>query len=219
MFNKFLIGLLIVILSYIGWVLWGNPKPDLSHLPNHDVKIVTVAGGLEYPWGMDFLPNGDILLSEREGRLRIIRRGVLDPRPIDGLPDNIYVAGQGGLLDVAVHPAFEHNQRVYFSYAGSGEGGAGTEVAYGRLNGQRLEDVTVIFRVFPKNVGEHHYGSRLLFDRDGYLYITLGDRYHGLNQAQDLSDHLGSIIRLHDDGRVPEDNPCLLYTSPSPRDS
>ena len=175
----------------------------------HEFRIVPVANGLEHPWGLAFLPNGDMLITEREGRLRIIRSGQLDPKPIGGLPTNIYVAGQGGLLDVAVHPEFATNRLVYLSYAGRGRGGAGTEVARGRFAGDRLENLEVIFRVAPKTGGSSHYGSRLLFAPDGMLFVTTGDRYSYLEQAQDLGDHLGTLIRIRDDGSVPKDNPFV----------
>lgn len=171
--------------------------------------IKEIASGLEFPWGMTFLPNGDILVTEREGRLRLIQNGRLLPRPIEGLPENIYVAGQGGLLDVAIHPNFEENKLVYISYAGQGDGGAGTEVTRGVLKNNRLENVEVIFAVEPKTSGALHYGSRLVFAEDGTLFITVGDRYHKMEEAQNLANHLGSIMRINDDGSVPEDNPFV----------
>jgi len=110
------------------------------------------------------------------------------------------------LPDVALHPDFADNRWVYLSYAASGPGGYGTEVARGRLRGDRLEDLEVIFRALPKESGGRHFGSRLVFDRGGHLYITLGDRGHRPN-GQDLGTHTGSIVRVHDDGSVPADNP------------
>jgi glucose/arabinose dehydrogenase len=116
--------------------------------------------------------------------------------------------GQGGLLDVALHPKFTTNRLVYLSYSGGDSNGIGTEVARGKLVGNRLEDVEVIFRMAPKSKTGHHFGSRLVFDRQGYLYITLGDRGEK-SRAQRTGDHAGSVIRLHDDGRVPADNPFV----------
>lgn len=172
-------------------------------------RVVPVVQGLEHPWGMAFLPDRRILVTERPGRLRLIDNGALVAEPIQGLPDNIVAEGQGGLLDIATHPDFADNQWVYLSYSGAGEGGVNTEVARGRLRGRELVDLEVIFAAQPKTHGSAHFGSRLLFGPDGYLYITLGDRYHAMRQAQDPNDHLGTTVRLHDDGRVPQDNPFV----------
>lgn len=173
----------------------------------HDFRVVTVADGLSHPWGLAFLPDGGMLVTERDGRLRVVRDGELQSTPVAGLPE-IAVAGQGGLLDVTLHPAFEDNRWVYLSYAASGEGGYGTEVARGRFRDGALEDLEVIFRALPKASGGRHFGSRLVFDNDGHLYVTLGDRGHRPN-GQDLATHTGSIIRIHDDGSVPADNPFV----------
>ncbi|MDH3639629.1 MAG: PQQ-dependent sugar dehydrogenase [Gammaproteobacteria bacterium] len=174
---------------------------------HHRAKVVVVTRGLEHPWGLVFLPDGRMLVTERAGRLRIINKSKLDPTPVSGLPD-ITASGQGGLLDVALHPRFTDNRWVYLSYAASTDGGVGTEVARGRLSGSRLTGVEVIFRALPKSSGGRHFGSRLLFDPDGRLYITLGDR-GDRRRAQNLGDHAGSIIRLRDDGAVPDDNPFV----------
>lgn len=179
-----------------------SDKPD-----NQSFKITTIAQGLEYPWGMAFLPDGRFLVSEREGRLRLVGDDGLDDEPIIGLPDNMYIEGQGGLLDVVVHPDFEQNKLVYFSYAGSDEGGAGTEVARANLRDKKLENLEVVFRADPKTDGQNHYGSRLLFAPDGTLFITLGDRYAFMKEAQNRGNHLGTIIRINDDGSFPLDNP------------
>ena len=171
-------------------------------------QAVTVTGGLEYPWGLAFLPDGRLLVTERPGRLRIVAAdGRLDPQPVQGVPA-VAAVGQGGLLDVALHPDFAKNRLVYLSYAGEGPGGYGTEVARGRLDGNALRDLQVIFRMQPKSRAGHHFGSRLVFDGKGHLYVTLGDRGE-MERAQRLDDHAGSVIRLHDDGRVPADNPFV----------
>ena len=174
---------------------------------NNSFEVEVIAEGLEYPWGMVFLPNGDLLVTEREGRLRRVSDGKLQDAAITGLPDNMYIEGQGGLLDVTIDPEFSDNNLIYLSYAGSGEGGAGTEVAKARLNGDALEDLEVIFKVQPKTQGQNHYGSRLLFDNDGLLYVTLGDRYSFMDEAQNTTNHLGSIVRIKTDGSFPLDNP------------
>ena len=170
-------------------------------------RVVELVRGLEQPWSLAFLPDGRMLVTEKAGRLRIVQDGKLDPQPVAGLPP-VTVHGQGGLMDVAPHPRFKDNGLVYLSFAARGEGGVGTEVARGRLAGSRLEDVQVIFRQTPKGSTGRHFGSRLVFDREGYLHITLGDRGE-MERAQRPDDHAGSVIRLHDDGSVPGDNPFV----------
>ncbi len=172
----------------------------------HSFRVVKIVEGLERPWSLAFLPDGRMLVTERAGGLRIVGKdGKLDPQPVSGVPRAAAV-GQGGLLDVALHPRFAENSLVYLSYAARGEGGFGTEVMRGKLIVNRLENVQVIFRMQPKSGGGRHFGSRLVFDREGYLYVTLGDRGEQ-DRAQKPDDHAGSVIRLHDDGRVPRDNP------------
>ena len=177
-------------------------------------RVVTLVEDLEHPWGLAFLPGGDMLVTERPGRLLRIDGATLAKRAVTGLPP-IATVGQGGLLDVALHPAFETNGLVYLSFAGEDGSGAGTEVARGRLVGHALEGVEIIFRALPKSGGGRHFGSRLLFDTDGRLLVTLGDR-GDRPRAQDLGDHAGSIIRLEDDGRVPADNPFVATPGARP---
>ena len=171
----------------------------------HAFRVVELVRGLEQPWSLAFLPDGRMLVTEKAGRLRIVKDGRLEPQAVAGLPE-IAVHGQGGLMDVALHPRFAENGLVYLSYAARGADGVGTEVARGRLAGSRLENVQIIFRQSPKGSTGRHFGSRLVFDRAGFLYVTLGDRGE-MERAQRPDDHAGSVIRLHDDGRVPKDNP------------
>jgi aldose sugar dehydrogenase len=173
----------------------------------HDLRIVEITAGLEHPWSLAFLPDGRLLVTERPGRLRIVEAGRLSTEPVAGLPP-IVARGQGGLLDIALHPRFTENHLVYLAYAGPGDGGIGTEVARGRLVGNRLADVEILFRMAPKSEARQHFGARLVFDRQGYLYITLGDR-GDMDRAQRPGDHAGSVIRLHDDGRIPATNPFV----------
>ena len=187
---------------------------ELFHSQEHDFIVRTLVTDLNRPWGMAFISEDEVLISERPGTLNLISDGFTTRRTIAGLP-RIAAVGQGGLLDVALHPEFNSNRLVYISYAASGPGGEGTEVARGRLTGGRLEDVEIIFRALPKSGGGRHFGSRLQFGSDGYLYITLGERGQR-NQAQALSTHPGSIIRLHDDGRTPVDNPFVARTTARP---
>ena len=174
---------------------------------HHTFRVVTVVDGLEHPWGMAFLPDGSILVTERPGRLRLVRNGVLEPEPIAGVPE-VWARGQGGLLDVAVHPDFERNRLVYLSYSKPGPNGATTAVARGRLVDGRLEDVEDIFVADAWTNRGQHFGSRLVFDGKGHLFISVGDR-GVMQEAQNPSNHQGTIIRLHDDGRVPADNPFV----------
>jgi glucose/arabinose dehydrogenase len=169
-------------------------------------RVVEVVGGLEHPWAVAFLPGGDLLITERPGRLRIVRDGVLDPTPLDGVPE-VYASGQGGLLDVVLDPDFASNRMIYLSYAAEGDDGAGTRVARARLGAAGLEDLEVIFAGMTRN-GGYHFGSRLGFDPDGFLFVTLGERGDD-ERAQALGDLAGKVVRLHPDGRVPADNPFV----------
>jgi glucose/arabinose dehydrogenase len=172
-----------------------------------------VASGLEHPWALAFLPDGRMLVTERPGRLRVLTKdGRLDSRPVEGLP-RVDPQGQGGLMDVMPHPDFSRNGWVYWTYAQRGDGnGNGTELARGRLAGgpgnYRMEQVQVLFRMQPKTSAGQHFGSRLVFDREGALYMTLGDRGEK-DSAQDLADHRGKIVRLTDDGKPAPRNPFL----------
>jgi glucose/arabinose dehydrogenase len=181
----------------------------------HSFRVVTVAGGLDHPWSLAFLPDGRMLVTERPGRLRVVGQdGRLATEPVEGVPQ-VAAVGQGGLLDVALHPKFAENGWVYLSYAARDGTGVGTEVVRGRLAGGRLVDLQPIFRMQPKSGGGRHFGSRLVFDRAGYLFVTLGDRGEQ-DRAQRLDDHAGKIVRLHDDGRVPPDNPFVKQTGAKP---
>ncbi|MCB1735627.1 MAG: PQQ-dependent sugar dehydrogenase [Gammaproteobacteria bacterium] len=167
-----------------------------------------VADGLSHPWSVAFLPDGRTLVTERSGHLRMIdAKGDLLAESIRGLPP-IRQHGQGGLLEVMPHPQFAQNRWLYISYAEAGRDGYGTAVGRGRLDGMTLTDFEVLFRLLPKTGTPYHFGSRLAFDRENHLFITLGDRGE-MDRAQDLGDHAGSLIRLHDDGRIPADNPFV----------
>lgn len=173
---------------------------------DHALRVVTLVKGLDHPWSLAFLPDGRKLVTERRGTLRIVSADwQLQREPVSGLP-RVVQHGQGGLMDVVLHPRFAENGWIYLSYAAPGEGGVGTEVARGRLTEARLENVQVLFRMQPKTGGGRHFGSRLVFDRNGMLFVTLGDRGEQ-DRAQNMGEHLGKIVRLHDDGRVPADNP------------
>lgn len=169
----------------------------------HCVTVEKAVDELEHPWSVAFLPDGGFLITELKGKLlRVATEGARTP--ISGLP-KVKAGGQGGLLDVALHPGYADNRLVYLSYSAGGLR-RGTDVARARLAGDRLEDVEVIFSMRPRKGGSRHFGCRLLFAPDGTLYITLGDRADR-ESAQDQTQHSGTIIRVHDDGRIPADNP------------
>ena len=175
----------------------------------HEVRVVTVAKGLSHPWGLAFLPDGRMLVTERPGRMRLVAMDGRVSPPLAGVPE-VYARGQGGLLDVTLHPDFARNRLVYFSYAEPGPGGAGTAAAMTRLSddGTRLENLKVVFRQQPKSEGGNHFGSRLVFARDGRLFITIGERFQ-MELAQDISVNRGQVIRIEADGRIPADNPFV----------
>lgn len=179
--------------------------------------VETVAEGLENPWSIDFLPGGAKLVTERPGRLRVIEAdGTLRTEPVAGIPDDLIAIRQGGLMDVRLAPDFETTRHVYFSYAQGTEDANGTALARGALSADlsALEDVDVLFRVnFDKRAG-FHFGGRILFNDDGTLFLSLGDggRYQG--EAQNPSNHLGTVVRLNMDGSIPDDNPQIEEGAP-----
>ena len=176
------------------------------------IRVETFAEGLRNPWAIAFLPDGGMLVTERSGSLRTISEDGALSEPISGVPE-VDARDQGGLLDVALDPAFAENRLVYVSYAEAGEGGNGTAVARGVLSEDMtaLENVEVIFRQQPKVQSTKHFGSRLVFDGEGHLFVALGERSDAQfrTQAQDLDSHLGKIVRINPDGGVPDDNPFV----------
>jgi glucose/arabinose dehydrogenase len=181
-----------------------TPKPM-----NGALRADTVVRGLSHPWGLVFLPDGRMLVTERPGRLRIVERDGRLSEPLAGVP-RVFAQDQGGLLDVALDPRFADNRLVYLSYAEPGDGGTnGTAVARGTLSDRGLDDLRVIYRQAPKVASSKHFGSRLVFARDGTLFVTQGDRFGEADQAQDLSSLIGKIVRINADGSVPRDNPFV----------
>jgi len=178
-----------------------------------DVRLV--AEGLQFPWGMAFMPDGNVLVTEKVGRLRIITPDGKASEPIKGVPA-VFFQQQGGLLDVALDPEFAKNRLIYLSYAEPEGSRAGTAVARAELKDGSLENVQVIFRQIPKVLGSVHFGSRLAFAPDGNLFITLGDRGNYMEEAQNLSNHIGKIIRIKPDGSVPSDNPFVNHPQAKP---
>ncbi len=184
------------------------PRSPTPAPVNGAFNVETVAKGLEHPWSLAFLPDGRMLVTERPGRLRLAGRDGKLSEPLAGVPQ-VYASGQGGLLDVALSPAFSKDRLVYLSFAEPGEGGAGTAVARGRLGDGGLENVQVIWRQQPKVSGPNHFGSRIVFRPDGSLFVTLGDRFNYSDSAQDLSTTIGKIVRINPDGSPPSDNPFV----------
>jgi len=183
--------------------------PQVAPSGETKITVTTVASGLSHPWSLAFLPDGRMLVTERPGRLRYVTREGALSDPITGLPE-VYAEGQGGLLDVILDPAFEKNSTIYISYAEPAAGDTnGTAVARARLDGGQLTDLKVIFRQQPKVASKNHFGSRLVFARDGNLFVTTGERNSERAKAQDLTTDLGKILRITPDGGVPPDNPFV----------
>ena len=203
-----------VACAVVGWMLAGvnAAAQDVHRSAYHDFRTVTVADGLEVPWSVAWLPGGYMLVTERPGRLRIVRDGALLPDPVPGVPE-VFARGQGGLFDVLPHPDFAANRLLYLSFARPEGEGSTTVVVRGRFEDDRLTDVEDVFEA--QSQGRGHYGGRLAWNRDGYLFLSVGDRMArtsgdlSSHPAQDLSNHHGVTVRLHDDGRVPDDNPFV----------
>lgn len=209
-------GFLIIALLLAGaFCTKVNAQVPEVQSEKHAFRATTFASGLENPWSMAFLPDNRMLVTERAGRLRILGPNFkLDPKPIEGLPE-IMARGQGGLFDVVLHPDYLRNGWIYWAYSAPGAGGWGTALARGKLRGHQMTEVQVLFTMEPKTRSGQHFGGRIVFDQSGMLYLTLGDR-GDKDRAQDLNDHAGSVIRLHDDGRVPVDNPFALKNNAKP---
>jgi aldose sugar dehydrogenase len=207
-----LVSVAAVILALSGaTVVTGN---TIFRSALHDYRVVTVVDGLVQPWSIAFLPDGDVLITERPGRLRVMRQGKLLPEAVEGVP-KVFHSSQAGLLEVIPHPNFTSNRLIYLSFSkpGATDSQATTTLVRGRLEGTRLTSVEQLFEAVTQ--GRNHFGGKIAFDRNGYLFLTLGDRQVApegnleTHPAQDLSNHHGKIVRLHDDGRVPPDNPFL----------
>ena len=197
----------------------GALSQDVYQSAHHDYRVVPVAEDLVQPWSMAWLPNGDMLITEKPGRLRMVRDGQLLPEAIPGTPEVLY-KGQGGLFEVVPHPDFNQNQWVYLTFAKPNanevDDGSTTAIARGRLQDGRLTNVVELFAAQASGFG--HYGGKLVFDGEGHMFLTLGDRQDFsfgdrealmAHSAQDRSNHKGVIVRLNDDGTVPDDNPFV----------
>ena len=182
----------------------------------HDFRVVTVADGFDHPWSMAWLPSGEMLIVERPGRLRVVRDGMLEPEPVAGWPEVYRDEGQGGFMDILPHPDFAGNRWLCLSYGKPNEDGSEgtTTVVRGRWDDGRVTDVEEIFESNAWHGNNNHFSGRMAFDLDGYLYLTVGDRMLPPNMladhpALDVTNHMGTIVRLHDDGRLPADNPFV----------
>ncbi|CBS88659.1 PQQ-dependent sugar dehydrogenase [Azospirillum lipoferum] len=184
----------------------GGPVIKTVQTSAGPVAVSRFADGLERPWGIDFLPDGRALVTEKPGRLRIMARDGSLSSPLGGTP-KVLVQGQGGMLDVAVDPQFAQNRTIYLAYAEAGDGGtAGTALGRGTLTDRGIENFQVIFRQSPKVDGGNHYGTRIVFSGDGHIFLTLGERYK-FDPAQSRDNTLGKVVRLNRDGSLPKDNP------------
>jgi aldose sugar dehydrogenase len=170
-------------------------------------KIDTIASGLNSAWGLTFLPNRDLLVTEKKGEIRVIRDGKLLDNKIGGVPE-VFSNGQGGLFEIELHPQYETNGWLYLIYAAPGSGGANTAIMRARLDGFTLKDKQVIFQAEPLLSGGNHFGGRMDFDKNGYLYFAVGERGR-MENAQNLKNHSGKILRIKDDGTIPADNPFI----------
>ena len=188
------------------------------------VQQTTVVEGLEHPWGLAWLPDGSALITERPGRLRVLRDGVLEDAPVAGVPE-VLAEGQGGLLDVTVHPDFDDNGWVYLAYAQGTEEANRTRVARAMFDGAALSALEVVFEVSQEKPDVQHFGARLAWMPDGTLLVSIGDGGNPpvelaggpiRDLAQDLSSHLGKIVRINDDGSIPDDNPFVNVAGAAP---
>ena len=187
----------------------------------HDYRVVTVVDGLVQPWSIAFLPGNDMLITERPGRLRIVRNGKLLPQPVEGVP-KVFHSSQGGLLEVMPHPNFASNRLLYLTYSkpGATDAQATTTLIRGRFENDRLTNVEQLFEAVAQ--GRNHFSGKIAFDGKGYLFLSAGDRQAPpegnleAHPAQNVANHQGKILRLHDDGRVPADNPLSKQAGARP---
>jgi glucose/arabinose dehydrogenase len=191
------------------------PPPQSAKVVRSGYKITEIAGGLDHPWSMAFLPDGSMLVTERVGRLRLIKGGSLVSKPIAGVPA-VHTGSQAGLFDIVLHPNFAQNKIVYLTYAAGTAAANGTQVARARFDGGTLQDLQVIFKAMPLKDTDNHYGGRMAFLPDGTFALTIGEGFEYREQAQNLNSDLGKIVRLNEDGSVPQDNPFIGQASVRP---
>ncbi len=198
----------ILLSLAIASALCGNAAATVLNTEKAHIQVDTLVSGLKHPWGISFLPDGRLLVTERNGGLLLVSADGKSKTALSGLPA-IEAKGQGGLLDVVLSPDFANNNRLFFSFSEPGEGGSSTAVASAILRGDALTEVKVIFSQQPKVDARHHFGSRLVFDNDGNLFITMGDRGSQRNEAQNLANHIGTVSRVTPEGVAVKANPFV----------
>lgn len=191
-----------------------TPSEKVVASEKEKFRVDTISNTLDHPWGIAFLPDGRMLVTERSGKILIVKDDQLQPEQIENVPE-VAATGQGGLLDIQLHPDYKSNGWIYLSYSKPGDGGSATTIARAKLNGNTLTDVTELFTAQPYVNSGLHFGSRIAFDEKGYIFFSCGER-GTMENAQNLGNHLGKIIRLHDDGRVPTDNPFVNTAGAKP---
>jgi len=200
-------ALALTIATMIGLSMPVTATAETQTSQGAEFEAVVVADGLEHPWGLAFLPDGRMLVTERNGNLRVVTPDGQVSDPVLGLPE-VAARGQGGLLDVILHPDYGSNGWLYLSFSRSGQNGTGTAIARARLDDTGLRDVATIFMAENEASGGRHFGSRMAFGPDGKLYVSVGDRGQD-DKAQNITNHNGTVLRLNDDGSVPSDNPFV----------
>ncbi|WP_031526032.1 PQQ-dependent sugar dehydrogenase [Dyadobacter crusticola] len=212
----------LLMTASVGLMSYNNvtdsPKKKIAE---SDLKVDTVATGLTMPWASALLPNGDLLVTERGGKLRLVSKGQLDATPISGIPE-VWYKGQGGLLDIALHPDYKTNGWIYISYSSpkkegeeGDEGGANTALMRAKLKGKELVDIQHLFKAIPNVKGNVHFGGRIVFDKKGYVFLSLGERGQKEN-SQNLGKDQGKVVRLFEDGKIPTDNPFVKTAGARP---
>ena len=191
------------------------PPPEHARVVESGFKVTEIAKELDHPWSMAFLPDGSMLVTERAGRLRLIKGGSLQPAPIAGVPA-VHTGSQAGLFDIVLHPNFAQNNVVYLTYAAGTASANGTQVMRARFDGGALRDSQVIFRALPLKDTDNHYGGRMAFLPDGTFVLTIGEGFEYREKAQDLTSDLGKLVRLNEDGSVPQNNPFVGQPSARP---
>lgn len=221
MINKHLSAFIVSLFFFIS--CGNNTKNELLEIIDEanfiksekiQYRIDTIANELKNPWGLTFLPNGDLLVTERAGEIRIIRNGKLLDEKITGVPE-VFASGQGGLFEIELHPNYNENNWLYLIYAAPGSGGANTAIMRAKLSSTTLTEKQVIFQALPMLSGGNHFGGRMQFGKDGYLYFSVGERGRQDN-AQNLQNHSGKILRIKDNGSVPNNNPFVGQASAKP---
>src|SRR6056297_653689 len=202
---------LLILLTFFAMACSNGKEAQEIENSNSAYNLETVTNTVDVPWGMDWLPDGSMLVTQRSGNLYLFSDGSEEGQIIEGVPD-VFARSQGGLLDVVVHPQYEENGWIYITYSSTeGGGGANTALMRARLNDDRngLTDHEVLYKAEPNTNRGHHFGSRIVFDNEGYVYFAIGDRGNRDVNPQDITRDAGKIYRLHDDGRIPEDNPFV----------